>query len=324
MTGITRALALAAALLAAAPSAALAAAQKVLRVPFIIAETNFDPALESANYIATAGGGPAGLALDETNNRLYVLTRFDNAVSVLDPGTRQEVAHVALHNPEPASVVAGRPFLYDARATSSNGEASCASCHVFADLDSLAWDLGNPDGAVVNNPNPIHLGDPQPFHPLKGPMTTQTLRGLGGIAPLHWRGDRVDLAAFNRAFPGVMGGATLATADLNLFTEFMRSAAFPPNPNQNRDRTFSAAAADGKNFFETFSVIQGFPFPVTCSTCHSLPTGTGNMVITAQILQAPARDDHEHRAREQEKDRQQRFASGFHREKKALGYTPRL
>ena len=47
--------------------------------------------------------------------------------------------------PSPPSVVDGRPFLYDAALTSSNGEASCASCHIFGDLDSLAWDLGNPD-----------------------------------------------------------------------------------------------------------------------------------------------------------------------------------
>ncbi|MDH3981205.1 MAG: cytochrome-c peroxidase, partial [Gammaproteobacteria bacterium] len=49
-----------------------------------------------------------------------------------------------LHNPEPADLVAGRRFLYDARFTSSNGEAACASCHVDGDLDSLAWDLGDP------------------------------------------------------------------------------------------------------------------------------------------------------------------------------------
>ncbi len=65
-----------------------------------------------------------------------------------------------LHNPEPASVVDGRPFLYDAAPTSSNGEASCASCHIFGDFDSLAWDLGNPDDVVLNNPNPIRVGDP--------------------------------------------------------------------------------------------------------------------------------------------------------------------
>ncbi|MEI9986661.1 MAG: hypothetical protein WDN69_27905 [Aliidongia sp.] len=58
-------------------------------------------------------------------------------------------------NPEPASVVAGRPLLYDARPFGSNGEASCASCHTFGDKDELAWDLGNPDAAVSKNAIPI-------------------------------------------------------------------------------------------------------------------------------------------------------------------------
>ena len=45
--------------------------------------TNFDPTAESANYIST-GGGPAGIALDENNNQLYVLTRFANQIEIID------------------------------------------------------------------------------------------------------------------------------------------------------------------------------------------------------------------------------------------------
>ena len=85
--------------------------------------------------------------------------------------------------------------------SSANGEASCASCHIFGDKDELAWDLGNPDDLVTRNPIPKRLasgleiglfqlvttfpgalingtGNPNEFHPMKGPMTTQTLRGL--------------------------------------------------------------------------------------------------------------------------------------------------
>ena len=34
------------------------------------------------DHIAVTGGGPSGLVLDEADDRLYVLTRFDNAVKV--------------------------------------------------------------------------------------------------------------------------------------------------------------------------------------------------------------------------------------------------
>src|SRR5205085_12156240 len=93
---------------------------------------------------------------------------------------------------EPPSVVAGRRFLYDALVTSSNGEASCASCHVFGDFDSLAWDLGNPDDDQLadNYTFEFNLSCPASFHPIKGPMTTQTLRGMANDGPMHWRGDR--------------------------------------------------------------------------------------------------------------------------------------
>src|SRR5262249_17020170 len=80
---------------------------------------------DAADQIVLSGGGPSGLVLDEPRGRLYVLTRFDDAISIVDTQTRSEVAHVALFDPEPATVRDGRRFLYDARLTSSNGEAAC-------------------------------------------------------------------------------------------------------------------------------------------------------------------------------------------------------
>jgi DNA-binding beta-propeller fold protein YncE len=109
----------------------------------------------TANQILLSGGGPTGLVLDEARGRMYVLTRFDNGLSIINTATRQEIAHLKLYNPEPESVVKGRPFLYDARKSSSHGDSSCASCHIFGDFDSLDWDLGNPDGTVKDNLNPI-------------------------------------------------------------------------------------------------------------------------------------------------------------------------
>ena len=109
----------------------------------------------AANHIALGGGGPTGMVLDEANNRLYVATRFDNSISVINTLTKTEVAHLPTYNPEPANIVDGRPVLYDAFNTSSNGEASCSSCHVFGDFDSLAWDLGNPDDIQTINNLPL-------------------------------------------------------------------------------------------------------------------------------------------------------------------------
>src|SRR5262249_25480520 len=119
----------------------------------------FDPRTASANYIPVSGGGPSGLALDEPRRRRHVRNRVGNSVKGIDLATKQEIASATLPNPEPASVVEGRPMLYDATRFSGNGEASCASCHIFGDMDDLAWDLGNPDDAVKKNPIPINFGD---------------------------------------------------------------------------------------------------------------------------------------------------------------------
>ncbi len=122
-----------------------------------LANNTFVPS--ASQQIAVTGGGPTGVLLDENRGRLYALTRFDNSISVLRTTNPAEIAHIAMHNPEPQSLVQGRRFLYDARLSSSHGDSACASCHVFADLDSLAWDLGNPDTESFPNLGPFN-GDP--------------------------------------------------------------------------------------------------------------------------------------------------------------------
>ena len=103
--------------------------------------------------------------------RLYVLTRFDNAVSVIDTTTRdRDRASSRCTTPSRPSVVNGRHVLYDARSPSSNGEAACASCHVFGDFDSLAWDLGNPDDVAARTTRTRSRSAAAPtFHPHEGP-----------------------------------------------------------------------------------------------------------------------------------------------------------
>ncbi len=247
---------------------------------------------DAADQIALSGGGPTGVVLDESRDRLYTLTRFDNSVSIIDttsaPGS--EVGHVALHNPEPASVVDGRPFLYDATLTSSNGDQACASCHVFGDFDSLGWDLGNPDDETANNPGPFTLRGnlfiDEDFHPMKGPMTTQSLRGMDNHGPMHWRGDRTGgndsnslqpdsgtfdehaaFRAFNGAFVGLIGRSETLTSDqMDAFTEFALQIMYPPNPVRALDNSMTSGQQDA--FDRYFGPISDTAH--NCNGCHTL------------------------------------------------------
>jgi YVTN family beta-propeller protein len=270
---------------------------------------SFDPTLQSAQYIPVSGGGPAGLVLDGPRNRLYVLTRFDNSVSVIDLATSAETAHVALFNPEPTTVTAGRFMLYDAAATSSNGEASCSSCHIFGDMDDLAWDLGNPDDDQAINNIPIRLnfaaatftppingsGLTARFSALKGPMTTQTLRGMVNEGAMHWRGDRsngcleasptdeaISFKNFIVAFPGLVGmnvsfncpnPPPTLLSDMLKFANFQLQVTLPPNPVRAITNVLTAAQANGRNFYLGNNFASGGSSPSTTGVGGSNVTG---------------------------------------------------
>lgn len=238
--------------------------------------------------------GPRSLALHPTANLLYVHNHLAGTIGVVDTLAQTIVAEmpVATVDPMPAQLREGRKFLYDAK-LAGNGTMSCAACHVDGDTDGLAWDLGNPGGVMEPapaQPLPFRLGV-GPFHPMKGPMTTQTLRGLGGTEPLHWRGDRSDFAAFNAAFDELLGGNHLSSADMADFAAYGTQIAFPPNPNQQLDRSLRTTPtnnneAAGLQAFQ--AVVANLPNlgPASCASCHALPTGTNRMVISGIVLQS--------------------------------------
>jgi YVTN family beta-propeller protein len=264
------------------------------------------------------GQGPTGLVLDTNRGRLYVLNRFDATISTIDTTQFAETGRVAFFDPTPAEIKAGRPFLYDARRTSGLGITSCAACHVDARMDPIAWDLGDPAGAVkpFNQfcEDLIHgdmSGACADFHPLKGPMLTQTLQGIVGTEPLHWRGDRENLAAFSPAYVGLLGNDREPLADeMAAFEAFVATITYPPNPNRNLDNSLKTkvAGGDAVNGRELFVrgridtgsgadltgqdplAIVGFELVggiFSCNACHVLPTGTNRRNNSARDLNKP-------------------------------------
>ncbi len=289
-----------------------------------------------SDQVLLTGGGPTGVALDERDGLAFVLTRFDDGISVVDTGARKEVGHVRMYNPEPASVTTGRQFLYNATATSALGDQACASCHIGGDFDGLAWDLGNPgniplpittlaatEAAIHTIPEadiaallgPVQAGYIYGYYqPCKGPMTTQSLRGLDNAGAMHWRGDRngavqqtgapfLDgtgnpvvsaqpnsgifdevnaFVSFNVAFPGLVGNAAqLSAADMTDFATFMLQATYPPNPIRALDNSQTPSQAAGNAFF--VNAIAGQELPSDrfhdCNGCHVLDRN-GNAGLT--------------------------------------------
>lgn len=264
------------------------------------------------------GNGPSGVVLREPGNdepdRLYVLNRIDHNIAIVDPASLELVGTIGLHDPSDDDTKNGRIFLYDAISTSGHGDMSCASCHISGDQDGMSWNLGNPEGAFTPYTNandnvrfitpenglPEECDSAPPpdgcsafdgFDPQKGPMTTQTLRGM--LEPLHWRGDRPTFASFNPAFVVLNGAeniaqsgppAGLSAQDMELFRQFALAIRNPSNPFRSVDDSIPNADVQvhgalfpgnptvGKTIFETFPTDGVSPEP--CIACHASVFGT--------------------------------------------------
>ncbi|MEM9302700.1 MAG: hypothetical protein AAGE01_11340 [Pseudomonadota bacterium] len=262
------------------------------------------------------GEGPAGLALDEARERLYVWNHFEASLSTiaLDDGLPREIDRLAAFDPLPEAIRAGRPFLYDTHRTSGLGHVSCASCHVDGRMDRLAWDLGDPAGEMkAFNQNCGTDIDPdtpcEDFHPMKGPMTTQTLQDIIGHEPFHWRGDRDGIEEFNGAFTGLLSDdRPLTDGEMQRFEDFLATIVFPPNPFRQLDNALPDALPLDGHFttgrfgpagqpLGTGNARRGLELytgdfldsPFQCSSCHTLPTGmgvNGPLLLGTGILRA--------------------------------------
>ena len=236
------------------------------------------------------GNGPTGIAMDPTGSHVYVLNRFDATVTVLDRATRNQIGLLELFDPTPAFINDGRPFLYDTHLTSGLGHVSCASCHIDGRIDQLAWDLGDPSGEMKEFNQICNLDLPdtpecEDWHPMKGPMTTQTLTGLNGNEPFHWRGDKEDFLAFDHAFSTLLGNDADGTPEEMVAMQvFLGSIANPPNPNQRLDGTLPDEVFGG----DPTAGLDGFRFgeldTIQCADCHSLPSGALGTVIAGSLM----------------------------------------
>ncbi|MEZ6019708.1 MAG: beta-propeller fold lactonase family protein [Planctomycetota bacterium] len=256
------------------------------------------------------GEGPTGIVYAAAHNRIFVLCKFESAVVTLDAQTLRPVASTPFPDPAPAFVRAGRHVLYGTQDHSGGGQIACASCHIDARTDRLAWDLGDPSGSVhgldgrnraADNPRLLESrvpgrGEFEPYHPMKGPMRTQTLQDIVGKEPLHWRGDRAGLEDFSGAFVSLQGGdAEPSAEEMAALKAFLATIVFPPNPYRNRDNSLpenlalpghrstgrfgpagqplpAGNARRGLQRFQTGLLDNG---RVDCVTCHTLATGMG-------------------------------------------------
>jgi hypothetical protein len=133
---------------------------------------------------------------------------------------------------------------------------------------------------------------------MKGPMTTQSLRGMANHGPMHWRGDRTggneaasvqpdsgtfneDAAfkKFNPAFEGLIGrNAQLTPTEMQQFTDFILQVTYPPNPIRNLDNSQTTRQQLAQAMFQgqISDTLQN------CDGCHRLlPTANATLGVAA-------------------------------------------
>jgi hypothetical protein len=264
----------------------------------------------------TVGQGPTGIVADQSRKQVYVLNRFDATISTIDAENYTTKKEVKFFDPTPEAIKLGRPFLYDTHLSSKSGHLSCASCHVDARTDRLAWDLGVPNGKNVPISSGQNLGNNIPglngangadtftaFHPMKGPMTTQTLQDIIGKEPHHWRGDKSGIESFNGIFVSLLGRESpLEGPQMSQLKDYLATITIPPNPYrtlQNElptDIELTAKVQHGR--FDGYeagdplpngNALRGFQDLYTqnqldsgafeCITCHTAPTGMSSKFI---------------------------------------------
>ncbi|MEM7130437.1 MAG: putative Ig domain-containing protein [Chloroflexota bacterium] len=230
------------------------------------------------------GEGPTGIVLKASANLGFVMNKFSGSISIINLNSLQEINEVPFDDPTPAVIKNGRSFLYDTHQTSGLGHVSCASCHVDARADRLAWDLGDPNGPSVSVPEASNslpgglTGNTISVPALKGPMVTQSLQDIMEHPLLHWRGDRADLSEFNPAFQNLMGDdEQLTAAEMQAFGQFLDTIWLQPNPYRNLDdsRPNTVTLPDGSTVTSgSLNALRGNNSNSNnCLACHS---GQGN------------------------------------------------
>ena len=267
----------------------------------------FTPERGESDHGDAAAGRPA-LVLDEARSRLYVLTRFDNAISVIDTGDRHRDRRTSRSTTpsRPASWTAGRSSTTPAspRATARRRAPAATSS-----ATSTAWPGTSaiPTTTCSTTParSPSARSSIPDFHPMKGPMTTQSLRGMANHGPMHWRGDRTggnDAAERSAEQRRVRRGrglqevqsapsracsaasAQLTAADMQAFTDFILQVTYPPNPIRTLDNSLTADQQAGRNFF--FGARSPTRFQ-NCNGCHTLESHRQPVGVARPASSAP-------------------------------------
>ena len=218
----------------------------------------------SANYVITripVGRNPRGIVLSPDGKRLYVATRMDDKIAVIDTKAAQVVSSIDLGGPRTITPLRrGEQNFYNAR-FAFQGQFSCANCHLDATFDGLQWDL-EPDGFGVDI------------------VDNRSIEDLMGTQPFKWNGGNPDVPTEcgPRTAKYIYRSQSYNQKELTDLVTFVLSLPVRPNRYRSPDGELTPAQERGKAIFARTKYKDGRTIPENqrCATCHSGPKYTNN------------------------------------------------
>ena len=220
----------------------------------------------SAHYVLSripTGRNPRGLALSPDGSKLYVASRLDDAITVIDTKKRVVADTIPLGGPTELTAERRGERLFNSGRFAFHGAFGCANCHIDLTIDGLQWDL-EPDGFGIDI------------------VDNRSLEDISQTAPFKWNGGNPDLETecgprTERFFFRSEGFNRDELEDLVAFIK-----AIPLRPNRYRlpNDELTPAQERGKAIFERTTKHDGTPIPLNnqCAYCHSGPYHTNQQL----------------------------------------------
>ncbi len=224
----------------------------------------------SANYVVAripVGRNPRGLALSPDGSRLYVATRLDDAIAVIDTQKRAVVGHIAMGGPSELTPERRGERLFNSSRFAFHGAFGCANCHLDHTIDGVQWDL-EPDGFGIDI------------------VDNRSLEDISQTAPFKWNGGNPDLETecgprTERFFFRSEG---FDRAELGDLVAFIKAIPLRPNRYRLSDGELTPAQERGKAIFDRTTKRNGAPIPLNnqCAYCHSGPYHTNQQLADVE------------------------------------------
>ncbi|MGA2183846.1 MAG: beta-propeller fold lactonase family protein [Bryobacteraceae bacterium] len=216
----------------------------------------------SAGYVLAripVGRNPRGLALSADGSKLYVATRLDDAVAVIDTATRTVVDSIPMGAPAVLTPERRGERLFNSSRFAFHGAFGCANCHIDLTIDGLQWDL-EPDGFGIDI------------------VDNRSLEDVSQTAPFKWNGGNPDLETEcgPRTERFFFRSQSYNREELGDVVAFIKAIPLRPNRYRLPDGEFTPAQERGKAIFERTTKRNGEAIPLNnqCAYCHSGPYHT--------------------------------------------------